>query len=102
METINRKDTKAQFSEINHHTALEQITLRAAQEATYGLYLPQLPIIKVLEVRSLINEKSTRIASTPLDAKLIVPTCRIQIDFAERILTMQISLTGSLLEPQNL
>jgi hypothetical protein len=98
MERVGSNEAAVQFSEIDHNTALQQITLRAAKESKLGLRVPSK---KLLVVRSLMNERPTKIASTPLDAEFVVTACRVQIDFAQRTLTMQIPLADWLLKPQN-
>ena len=98
METIGSIVAAVQFSDIDHDTALQQISMRAARESKPGF---QVPSKKGLVGRSLMNEKPTKIAATPLDAEFVVTAYRVQIDFAQRTLTMQIPSTDWLLKPEN-
>ena len=98
MEKIVSIEAAVQFSDINHDTALRQISMRAARESKPGF---QVPSKKGLVGRSLMNEKPTKIASTPLNAEFVVTAYRVQIDFAQRTLTMQIPSTDWLLKPEN-
>ena len=98
MEKVGSIEAAVQFSDIDHNTALRQISMRAARESKPGF---QVPSKKVLVVRSLMNEKPTKIASIPLNAEYVVTACRVQIDFAQRTLTMQIPSTDWLFKPEN-
>ncbi|KAI9655637.1 MAG: hypothetical protein M1831_004789 [Alyxoria varia] len=98
MENIDSEEAPVQFLEIDHHTALEQISKKAAKETIIGL---QVPNKKLLVVRSLVNEKPTKIASDPIDAQFIMTSCRVQVDFAQQTLTLQIPLTDWLLKFRN-
>lgn len=98
MEKIGSIEAAVQFSDIDHNTALRQISMRAARESMPG---SQVPSKKGIVVRSLMNEKPTKIASTPLNAEFVVTACRVQIDFAQGTLTMQIPSTDWLFKPEN-
>ena len=98
MEKIDSIEAAVPFSDIDHNTALRQISMRAARELKPGF---QVPSKKLLVGRSLMNEKPTKIASTPLNAEYVVTAYRLQIDFAQRTLTMQIPSTDWLLKPEN-
>ena len=98
MEKMGSIEAAVQFSDIDHNTALREISMRAARENEPGF---QVPSKKVLVIRSLINEKPTNIASTPLNAEFVVTACRVQIDFAQRTLTMQIPSTDWLFKSEN-
>ncbi|KAL8795011.1 MAG: hypothetical protein Q9195_002459 [Heterodermia aff. obscurata] len=74
------------------------ISMRAARESKPGF---QVPSKKILVVRSLMNEKPTKIASTQLNAAFVVMACRVQVDFAQRTLTMQIPSTDWLFKHEN-
>ncbi|KAL2072904.1 hypothetical protein VTL71DRAFT_12247 [Oculimacula yallundae] len=98
MEKVGSTEAAVQFSDIDHDTALRQISMRALKGRERGL---QVPTKKVVIVRSLMSEKPTRIASTALNAEYVVTACRVQIDFARRTLTMQIPSTDWLFKPEN-
>ena len=98
MEKVGSVDAAVQFSDIDHNTALQQISMRAARNTRIS---SKVPSKKVVVVRSLMDEKPTKIASTPLNAEFVVTACRVQIDFGERILTMQIPSNDWLFKPEN-
>lgn len=98
METVGSDDVAARFSEIDHHTALQKITLPSAQETKPGLRVPD---NKGIVVRSTMSERPTQIASTPVDAEFIVTTCLLKIEFEQRVLTMQLPFADWLRKPQN-
>ena len=98
MEKVGGDEPAVQFSEINHHTALQEITLRAAQETESDLRVPKK---KPLVIRSTMTEQPTKIAPNPLDAEFIVIACRMKVDFAQRTLTMQFPFEDWLLKPPN-
>ena len=98
MEKIGSIEAAVQFSDIDHNTALREISMRAARESKPGFPVPGK---KGLVVRFLMNEKPSKIASTPLNAEFVVTACRVQIDFAKRTLTMQIPSTDWLFKPEN-
>ena len=98
MEKIGSIKAAVQFSDIDHNTALREISMRAARESKTGFPVPGK---KGLAVRSLMSEKPSKIASTPLNAEFVVTACRVQIDFAKRTLTMQIPSNDWLFKPEN-
>ncbi|KAF5612089.1 lysine decarboxylase [Fusarium subglutinans] len=98
MEKIGSMEAAVQFSDIDHNTALRQISMRAARESKLN---SQVPSKKVLVVRTSMSERPTKIASTPLNAEFVVAACRVQVDFAQRTLTMQVPSTDWLFKPEN-
>ena len=98
MEWVGSDKTAVHYSEIDHNTALQTITLRAARETERD---SQVPRKKGLVIRSMMSEEPMKIASSPLDAGFIATTCRVKVDFANRTLTMQIPYEDWLLKPQN-
>ena len=98
MEWVGSDKAAVRFSEIDHHTALQSITLRAAQETEPDSRVPRK---KGLVIRTTMDQPPIKIASTPLDARFIVTACRVKVDFAHRTLTMQIPYEDWLLKAQN-
>ena len=98
MEWVGSDKVAVHFSEIDHHTALQSITWRAARETESD---SQVPKKKGLVIRTTMSEQPIKIASTPLDIGFIVTACRVKVDFAHRTLTMQIPYEDWLLKPQN-
>ena len=98
MEWVGSDKVAVRFSDIDHHTALQNITLRAARETESDL---EVPTKKGLAIQSTVSEQPMKIASTPLDAGFILTACRVEVDFAQRTLTMQIPFEDWLLKPQN-
>ncbi|KAH9860308.1 hypothetical protein J1614_011638 [Plenodomus biglobosus] len=98
MEKVGGIDEAMPFSDIDHTSALRRISMYAAREGEPG---SQVPSKKFLAVRSKMDEKPTNIPSTAWNAEFIVTACRVQIDFSERTLTMQIPSTDWLFKPEN-
>jgi hypothetical protein len=80
------------FSETDPDAAVAQLAIPAALEA-----LPLkdqehilVPPVKHIDVRSLLNEEPKLIASEYVDGKYLATTLRVQVDFANPSLTIQV------------
>jgi hypothetical protein len=86
------------FWPINHSTALKQISLHAASRSEPGTGLPAK---KCVVVKSVVRYKPNNISAEALDAgSWIITSCRLQVDFANKRLSLQIPLADWLLQPQ--
>ena len=78
MERVGSDKIAVLFSEIDHHTALQNVTLRAARETESDLEVPKK---KGLVMRSTTSKQPIKIASIPLDAEFIVTASRVKVEF---------------------
>lgn len=90
------------FSEIDIDVATNQLAIPSALEKrrVKGQEHILLPPRKHLSVRSLLDEKPQLIAAVPIDNKWLATTLRIQVDFANPTLTMQIPMADWAMKPQ--
>ena len=88
--------TRYQFWPIAHGEALSSIS---AYSATRTIPRSQLPMNKVIVIRGPVREPPTKVPGTQLDAgSWMIITCRLQIDFLHRRLTLQLPLEDWLLK----
>ena len=97
MEKVGDNEPEILFSEIDHRTALQQVSIRAANDTEPGTNVPKR---KSVFVRTVMREEPTKIAATRLDAGYVVCSCRLQVDFLHKIITMQIPLEDWLMKPR--
>lgn len=90
------------FSEMDIDSATSQIAAPATQEMqpVKGLEKALVPRSKYLSVRSLFDEKPQLLASSPLNGKWLATAVRIQVDFAQPQITIQVPMADWLQKPE--
>ena len=74
-------------------TATEALCLISAPAAIKTFPDTQIPMTKMIIIRGTVREIPTKVPSTQMDVgEWMVTTCRLQVDFQKRQLTMQIPL----------
>lgn len=90
------------FSEMDIDAATIQLAIPAATELqpVKGQEHILMPPRKYVSIRSLLEEEPRLIAAVPVDDKWLATTLRVQIDFANPMLTMQIPMADWLIKRQ--
>ncbi|KAF9691429.1 hypothetical protein EKO04_010904 [Ascochyta lentis] len=90
------------FSETDMDGATNQLAISAALELQplEGQSHIHVPPRKNVSVRSLLNEKPKLIAAEPVDGKWLATTLRVQVDFANPMLSVQIPMADWAQKPQ--
>ena len=87
----------SRFEQMNHADALQQISIAAAEKTVPGTTIPTK---KTIIIRKLVREPPTKIPGINLNSGWMVTACRLQINFWDKTLTLQIPLKDWLLKPK--
>ena len=96
MERVGIEDSASRFAKIDHARALQQISIAAAKETVQGT---SIPTKKVIIVRKLVRGQPVKIPGVKMNAGWMITSCRLQINFWDKNLTLQIPLVDWLLKP---
>ncbi|KAJ4986549.1 hypothetical protein SVAN01_07985 [Stagonosporopsis vannaccii] len=91
------------FSEMDVDAARNQLAIPAAleeQQLQVKDYII-MPPRKYLSVHSLLDEEPQLIAAEPVDGEWLATTVRVQVDFVNPVIEMQIPMNDWLLSPQS-
>lgn len=97
MERIGIEGSVSRFAQMNHADALQQISIAAAKKTVQKTTIPT---NKTVIIRKLIREQPTKIPGVKLNASWMVTSCRLQINFWDKNLTLQIPFEDWLLKPK--
>ncbi|KAJ4340414.1 hypothetical protein N0V95_007499 [Ascochyta clinopodiicola] len=94
MDNGSRTYEPLSFSEIDADATTTQLAIPAALELQPVKGRPHmlLPPRKLISMRSLLDEQPTLLAAERVDGKWLATTLRVQLDFAERMLSVQIPM----------